>query len=261
MFTKAIVSSLLLAALANGLAIKRDHGYDSSTPPAVSLPTVTPEALPLPDPSVSLSLPPLDSKPTGTPSSIALPDPSISLSLPPLDDPSSQGTPTTTPLSGPTISLPDPSISLSLPPLDPSSQDTPPATLAPSPLPSVVTTTVTVYPSECSGTLPPTPGPSGAPNGVPQKDPITLPSESTPIKLPEVHETPLVLPPVRRDGSVLSKLRALQQNVVNTWVNIGKGDDVMSVVGQLESIITQAGVPGADGPALLKQAQSLVYNK
>jgi len=35
---------------------------------------------------------------------------------------------------------------------------------------------------------------------------------------------------------------------------------MMSVVGQLESLIAQAAVPGANGAALLKQAQSLVNN-
>ena len=35
---------------------------------------------------------------------------------------------------------------------------------------------------------------------------------------------------------------------------------MLPVVGQLESLIAQAATPGANGPALLKQAQSLVNN-
>jgi len=50
----------------------------------------------------------------------------------------------------------------------------------------------------------------------------------------------------------------MEQEVVNTWVNLGKGDQMLDVVGQLESIIAQAVAPGADGAALLKQAQALV---
>jgi len=57
---------------------------------------------------------------------------------------------------------------------------------------------------------------------------------------------------------VVSQLRNLQQQVVNTWMNLGKGNRMVPVVGQLESLIAQASAPGADGPALLKQAQSLV---
>lgn len=77
---------------------------------------------------------------------------------------------------------------------------------------------------------------------------------------------------------MVSQLRAMQQEVVNTWVNLGKGDrkhptclsrlpsvltiyilpEMMGVVGQLESIIAQAVAPGANGAALLKQAQALV---
>jgi hypothetical protein len=83
---------------------------------------------------------------------------------------------------------------------------------------------------------------------------------SSPLRLPDVQETPLVLPRVRRDGSVLSQLRAIQQKVVSTWVDLGKGNEMVGVVGQLESLIAQAGAPGADGPSLLKQAQSLVGN-
>jgi hypothetical protein len=251
MISKVIVSSLLLAALANGLVFKRDDGHDASTPPVISLPTITPQPILLPVPSISLSLPPLDPSPT----SFSLPDPSISLSLPPLDP---------SPTSIPTIVLPDPSISLSLPPLDPIETPTP-TLLSSSTLPSVVTTTVYVYPVHCSptGSLPPTPSPSGFPDDVvalPQDDPITLPSDGqpTPIRLPKVEETPLVLPPLRRDDSVLSQLRALQQDVVNTWVNLDKGDVMLSVIAQLESIIAQAAAPGADGAALLKQAQDLV---
>ena len=35
---------------------------------------------------------------------------------------------------------------------------------------------------------------------------------------------------------------------------------MLSVIGQIESLITQAVAPGADGAALLKQAQDLVNN-
>jgi hypothetical protein len=223
MFSKAIVSSLLLAALANGLVIKRDEGYDSSTPPALSLPTpATPPPLSLPNPSFSLSLPPLSTNPTSTPTALLL-----------------------------------------------SSSPLPPVLLLPSvsPLPSVVTTTVYIYPTQCSptGTPPPAPGPSGS--GVPDsvatlsnRDFITPPPETqpTPIALPQA--TPLWLPKARRDDSVESQLRALQQQVVNTWVDLGRGNSVLPVVGQLESLITQATTPGADGAALLKQAQDLVNN-
>ena len=79
---------------------------------------------------------------------------------------------------------------------------------------------------------------------------------------------------------MISQLRAMEQEVVNTWVNLGKGDrkhptclprlpsvlttcilpGMLDVVGQLESIIAQAVAPGADGAALLKQAQALVQN-
>jgi hypothetical protein len=83
-------------------------------------------------------------------------------------------------------------------------------------------------------------------------------NKASPITLPDVQETPLVLPRVRRDNSVLSQLRDLQQTVVKTWVDKGKGNLVVQVVGQLESLIAQAAAPGADGPALLKQAKSLV---
>ncbi|KAF9654032.1 hypothetical protein BDM02DRAFT_3182444 [Thelephora ganbajun] len=66
MFSKIIVSSLLLVVLVNGLAFERDDGYSSSTPPAISLPTVTPQPILLPNPSISLSLPPLKADPTST---------------------------------------------------------------------------------------------------------------------------------------------------------------------------------------------------
>lgn len=122
-----------------------DDGYDSSTP--LSVPTVTPQPISLPEPSFSLSLPPLDSSSTGTPSP-------------------------TLPLS--------------------------------SSLPSVVTTTVYVYPTHCSpapsGSPLPTAGPSGVPGGstsLPEDDSITFPSpaEPTPIALPDPQDTPLKLPP------------------------------------------------------------------
>jgi hypothetical protein len=70
----------------------------------------------------------------------------------------------------------------------------------------------------------------------------------------------LVFPKVRRDDSVVAQLRALEQQVLNTWVDLGKGNSMLSVVGQIESIIAQAVAPGADGASLLKQAQDLVYN-
>ena len=77
---------------------------------------------------------------------------------------------------------------------------------------------------------------------------------------------------------MVTQLRAIQQQVMNTWVNLGKGDGqltrssgchvsdnlrpaMMPAVEQLETIIAQAVRPGADGPALLKQAQSLVDNQ
>ena len=142
-----------------------DDGY-SSTLASGSVPTVTPQLISLPDPSVSLSLPPLDSSPTGT--SNSLPGPSFSLSLPPLD-PSTTGTPTSTLLSS-------------------------------SSLPSVVTTTVYVYPSDCSpapsGSPLPTPGPSGDANSLSQDIPLTLPTLATPtpLSLPTSQESPLTLP-------------------------------------------------------------------
>ncbi|KAF9651919.1 hypothetical protein BDM02DRAFT_3184165 [Thelephora ganbajun] len=207
MFSRVIVSSLLLAALANGLAFKRDDGYSSSTPPAISLPTVTPRPILLPDPSISLSLPPLNADPTSTLTNILLP----------------------------------------------------------SSLPSVVTTTVYVYPTQCSPTptLPPTSSSSGVPDNtatLPYDDHHTPrdPAQPTPIRLPE--EPALELPKVRRDDSVISQLRDLEQEVINTWVDKGKGDVMLSVVGQIEAIIAKAVVPGADGVALLKEAQSLVYD-
>jgi len=58
----------------------------------------------------------------------------------------------------------------------------------------------------------------------------------------------------------VGQLRALQQQVLNTWVDLGKGDRMMSVVGQLENLIDEAAAPGADGPALLKQANALVQS-
>jgi hypothetical protein len=237
MISKVVISSLLLAALANGLVIKRDDGYDSNTP-AISLPTVTPPPIRLPDPDISLSLPPLDPSPTGSLATISLPDPSISLSLPPLDQ-GSIGSPTTTPPPGPTFSLPDPTISLSLPPLDPSSSGTPTATpLSYSSLPSVVTTTVYVYPTQCSPTgSPPTPIPSGGTPGdvgaLPQDEPVTIPS-GTPITLPGPQGTPLVLPPVRRDEPLMSQLDAIRQQLIST------GQALMPAIDQLGSIIAQA---------------------
>jgi hypothetical protein len=57
---------------------------------------------------------------------------------------------------------------------------------------------------------------------------------------------------------VVSQLRALEQQVIDTWVGLGKGNSMLSVVGQLETLVAQAVAPGADGAAILKQAQSLV---
>jgi len=207
MFSKVIVSSFLLATLANGLAIRRD----TNTSSVLSLPGMVPQ-------------------PIGS-----------------LSD--------------------DPSVSLSLPPLDQNSTVNPTGT----PLPSVVTTTVYVYPSQRSptpsGSPPPTASPSGVPDStinLPQNDSLTLPppTQPTPIKLPDPEESSLNLPKVRRDDtdSVVFQLRALQQEVINTWVGLGKGDSMLYVVGQIETLVAQAVVPGADGAAILKQAQSLVNN-
>jgi len=109
------------------------------------------------------------------------------------------------------------------------------------------------------------------------------PGDSHPLSL-NVIELSLPNPlsfTVRRDDNVVSQLRALWQEVVNTWVGLGKGDSqysrcfmrsrtlhltvyalpvMLSVIGQIESLITQADVPGADGAILLKQAQDLVNN-
>jgi len=52
-------------------------------------------------------------------------------------------------------------------------------------------------------------------------------------------------------------MRALEQQVVNTYVNLGKGDVMLSVIGQIEKLIAQAPAPGADPDAFLKQAQDL----
>jgi len=200
MFSKAILSSLLLAALANGLAFRRDDGFYSNTPADGSLPTGTPQ----PDNLLPLSLPPLNPNPTdstltGTP----LPDPSFVLSLPPLDPSSTSLTslPTGTP-------LPDPSFSLTLPPL-PSSTGIPTGSLLPSSsLPSIVTTTVYVYPSQCSptGTVPPASTPSGDPDndtdlGQDDEDEDENDNDEDDDDYyysSDVQPTPLVLPPVRR---------------------------------------------------------------
>jgi len=238
MFCKVIVSSILLAGLANGLAIRRDTSSSSVLP----LPTVTPQPILLPNSSVPLLLPVL---------------PPVSLSLPPLDQ-SSIANPGGTLLPGP-----DPSISLSLPPLDQGSLVNPTGTV----LPSVVTTTVYVYPTQCSptplGSLP-TASPSGVPDDTislppPQDESLTLPppAQPSPISLPDPQVSPLN---VRRDDSdsVVSQLRALEQQVIDTWVGLGKGNSMLSVIGQLETLVAQAVAPGADGAAILKQAQSLV---
>lgn len=220
MLSRIIVPSILLAAFSNGLAIRRDDGIYSisSSPPGLSLPTISPEPILLPDPSISLSLPPLNPSSTGTPAS----------------------------------SLPPPSSS-----------------------PSVVTTTVYVYPTQCPPT--PTANPSGILdddnddgddgdcdddsncNGIDSDnngDPSTQP---TPVTLPQ--ETPLNLPPVRRDDnadSVVSKMRDLEQQVMNTFVDQGKGDVMLSVLVQIDNLIAQAVAPGADLNSLLQQAQDLV---
>jgi len=72
----------------------------------------------------------------------------------------------------------------------------------------------------------------------------------------------LYLPPVRRNNSdsVVAQLRALEQQVMSTYVNLGKGDEMLSVVVQIENIIAQAVAPGADLNSLLQQAQNLVNN-
>ena len=142
---------------------------------------MSPQPIQLPEPSISLSLPPLDPSSSDALVTISLPDPTITpLSLPPLD-PSSTGTPTTTPPSGLRSSQPEPTLGPS------------------SPGPSVLTTTVYVYPTDCSptGTPAPTPSPAGALGDVgalSQDDPDTLPS-GTPVTLPGINGTPLVLPP------------------------------------------------------------------
>ncbi|KAF9787127.1 hypothetical protein BJ322DRAFT_1107208 [Thelephora terrestris] len=172
MFSRAIISSLLLTAFVNGLAIRRDDGYysSSSTPPALSLPTVTPEPILLPVPSVSLSLPPLDLNPTSTPV------PSLSSS----------------------------SLSPSIP---------------------VVTTTVYVYPSQCTPT--PTVGPSDVPNHGPSTQP-------TPITLPQA--SPLNLHPVRRGytDSVAIEGQAESPGTLNLG-NLGIALDLSGVVQQAHS--------------------------
>jgi len=126
-----------------------DDGYNSSTPPGLSLPTVTPSPKPISmfEPSISLSLPPLDQSLTVTPTAIL-------------------------PLS--------------------------------SSLPSVVTTTVYFYPTQCSSTPSGSPlpiaSPSGAPNNVitpSHGDFLALPTpvQPTPISLPSPQGSPLKLPP------------------------------------------------------------------
>ena len=104
------------------------------------------------------------------------------------------------------ILLPDPTFSLSLPPLDPTPVVSSPADLIYySSTPSVVTTTVYVYPTQCSqsGPLSPVPGPSGdsddddddVDNNNDTGDDHSSGGELSSISLPDVQPTPLVLPP------------------------------------------------------------------
>ena len=130
--------------LTDGCPALGDDGDNNSTPPALSLPSISPEPIRLPDPTISLSLPPLDQNLASTPSSTLV---------------------------------------------------------SSSSLPSVVTTTVYVYPSKCSPTItpPPTSSPSRGPDSIhtpPKDDPLTLPSGGpSSLRLPDVQGTPLYLPP------------------------------------------------------------------
>jgi len=60
--------------------------------------------------------------------------------------------------------------------------------------------------------------------------------------------------------STTSVKKALQTDVTSSLVAAGKGDTILTVVDQLENLVTQASVPGADLAGLLSQAQDIVNN-
>jgi len=60
--------------------------------------------------------------------------------------------------------------------------------------------------------------------------------------------------------STTSVKKILQTDVTSSLVAAGKGDTILTVVDQLENLVTQATVPGADLTSLLTQAQNIVNN-
>lgn len=61
-------------------------------------------------------------------------------------------------------------------------------------------------------------------------------------------------------ADAIASIRNLQIDVQTQMINEGKGDNLLNVIGQLESLVAQATVPGADLTSIVNQAQDIVNN-
>jgi len=61
-------------------------------------------------------------------------------------------------------------------------------------------------------------------------------------------------------ADAIASIRNMQIDVQTQMINEGKGDNLLNVIGQLESLVAQATVPGADLTSIVNQAQNIVNN-